>query len=84
VDSDGNVYLLGRLKTKAFIGTNFKKEIVLPTYIKNVAKVQIWCAFPEVNRGRSSLQFASDVNRPFGQAQAARRIRRGGPLQTTL
>src|SRR5713101_1167728 len=30
VDSNGNVYLLDKLKTKAFIGTNYKKEIVLP------------------------------------------------------
>ena len=51
VDSDGNVYLLDKLKTKAFIGTNYKKEIVVPKYIKNVAKVQIWCAFAEVNLG---------------------------------
>src|ERR1700758_5645288 len=40
VDSDGNVYLLDKLKTKAFIGTNYKKEIVVPKYIKNVKKVR--------------------------------------------
>src|SRR6516164_3079269 len=45
VDSDGNVYLLDKLKTKALIGSNYKKEIVLPSHIKNVAKVQIWCTF---------------------------------------
>ena len=55
VDSDGNVYLLDKLKTKALIGSSFKKEIVLPGYIKNVAKVQIWCAFAEVNLGAASL-----------------------------
>ncbi len=59
VDSDGNVYLLDKLKTKAFIGTNFKKEIVLPKYVKNVAKVQIWCAFAEVNLGEAT--FSSPV-----------------------
>lgn len=59
VDSDGNVYLLDKLKTKAFVGTNFKKEIVLPKYIKNVVKVQIWCAFAEVNLGEAS--FSSPV-----------------------
>jgi hypothetical protein len=59
VDSDGNVYLLDKLKTKAFIGTNFKKEIVLPSYVKNVAKVQIWCAFAEVNLGEA--KFSSPV-----------------------
>src|SRR5215468_3071458 len=55
VDSDGNVYLLDKLKTKAFIGTSYKKEIVVPKYVKNVAKVQIWCAFAEVNLGEASF-----------------------------
>ena len=59
VDSDGNVYLLDKLKTKAFIGTNFKKEIVLPSYVKNVSKVVIWCAFAEVNLGEA--KFSSPV-----------------------
>ena len=59
VDSDGNVYLLDRLKTKAFVGTSFKKEIVVPKYVKNVAKVQIWCAFVEVNLGEAT--FSSPV-----------------------
>ncbi|PYV65460.1 MAG: hypothetical protein DMG97_32255 [Acidobacteria bacterium] len=54
VDSDGNVYLLDKLKTKAFIGTNYKKEIVLPSYVKNVSKVVIWCACAEVNLARRS------------------------------
>lgn len=59
VDSDGNVYLLDKLKTKAFIGSNYKKEIVVPKYVKNIAKVQIWCAFAEVNLGEAS--FSSPV-----------------------
>ena len=59
VDSDGNVYLLDKLKTKSLIVSSFKKEIVLPGYIKNVAKVQIWCAFAEVNLGEAS--FSSPV-----------------------
>lgn len=59
VDSDGNVYLLDKLKTKAFIGTNYKKEIVVPKYVKNIAKVQIWCAFAEVNLGEAT--FSSPV-----------------------
>src|SRR3974390_2733641 len=54
-DSDGNVYLLDKLKTKAFIGDNYKKEITLPKYVKNVAKVQIWCAYAEVNLGEASF-----------------------------
>jgi len=59
VDSNGNVYLLDKLKTKAFIGSNFKKEIVLPSYVKNVSKVVIWCAFAEVNLGEA--KFSSPV-----------------------
>jgi hypothetical protein len=55
VDSNGTVYLLDKLKTKAFIGTNYKKEIVLPSYIKNVSKVVIWCAFAEVNLGEATF-----------------------------
>jgi len=59
VDSDGNVYLVDKLKTKAFIGTNYKKEIIVPSYVKNVSKVVIWCAFAEVNLGEAS--FSSPV-----------------------
>jgi hypothetical protein len=59
VDSDGNVYLVDKLKTKAFIGTNHKKEIIVPSYVKNVSKVVIWCAFAEVNLGEAS--FSSPV-----------------------
>src|SRR5258708_12994255 len=46
VDSDGNVYLLDKLKTQAIIGQSFKKEIVVPKYVKNLAKLQIWCSYP--------------------------------------
>lgn len=59
VDSDGNVYQLDKLKTKAFIGDNYKKEIVVPKYVKNISKVVIWCAFAEVNLGEAS--FSSPV-----------------------
>ncbi len=59
VDSDGNVYLVDKLKTKAFVGDKFKKEIVVPSYVKNVSKVVIWCAFAEVNLGEAS--FSSPV-----------------------
>ena len=59
VDSDGNIYLVDKLKTKAFIGDKFKKEVVVPSYVKNVSKVVIWCAFAEVNLGEAS--FSSPV-----------------------
>src|ERR671922_270298 len=55
VDSKGNVYLLDRLKAKGEMSDmgmqngKYNKSITLPAYVKDVAKVQIWCAFAEVN-----------------------------------
>jgi hypothetical protein len=59
VDSDGNSYDLDKLKKKALIGDKYQKEIVLPTYVKNVSKVIIWCAWAEANLGEAS--FSSPV-----------------------
>ncbi len=60
VDSDGQVYLLDKLKKKALLGDKFQKEIVLPSYVKNVSKVIIWCAWAEANLGEAS--FSSPVH----------------------
>jgi len=60
VDSDGNVYLLDKLKKKALTGDNYQKEITVPAYVKNVSKVVIWCAWAEVNLGEAS--FSSPVH----------------------
>jgi len=60
VASDGQVYLLDKLKKKALIGDKYQKEIVLPGYVKNVSKVIIWCAWAEANLGEAS--FSSPVN----------------------
>ena len=59
VDSDGQVYLLDKLKKKALLGDKYQKEIVLPSYVKNVNKVVIWCAWAEANLGEAS--FSSPV-----------------------
>jgi len=59
VDSDGQVYLLDKLKKKALIGDKYQKEIVLPGYVNNVSKVIIWCAWAEANLGEAS--FSSPV-----------------------
>ena len=59
VDSDGQVYLLDKLKKKALIGDKYQKEIVLPGYVKNVSKVIIWCAWAEANLGEAN--FSSPV-----------------------
>ncbi len=52
VDSKGNVYLLQRLVIK---GEKYNKSIVLPSFVKDVAKVQIWCAFAETLLGEASF-----------------------------
>ena len=50
VDSKGTVYQLDRLKAK---NDKYNKSITLPSYIHDVAKVQIWCAFAEVLLGEA-------------------------------
>lgn len=49
VDSKGNVYLLNQLKIKG--GTN--RQVVVPSYIKDVVKVQIWCSWAEALLGEA-------------------------------
>lgn len=50
VDSKGNVYLLDRVQAK---NGKYNKSITLPSYIPDVAKVQIWCAFAETLLGEA-------------------------------
>lgn len=52
VDSKGNIYLLNRLVIKE---DKYNKSITLPAYIKDVAKVQIWCAWAEALLGEASF-----------------------------
>ena len=52
VDSKGTVYLLDRLKLK---DDKINRSIVLPTYIQDVATVQMWCAWAEVVLGEASF-----------------------------
>jgi hypothetical protein len=52
VDSHGNVYLLNRLKIK---DDKYNQTITLPGYVKDVAKVQIWCAWAETLLGEASF-----------------------------
>ena len=53
VDSKGNVYLLQRLDIK---GGKVNKSITLPSYIPDVAKVQIWCAWAETLLGEAPFE----------------------------
>jgi len=53
VDSNGTTYLLDRLMTK---GDKMNKSIVVPDYVKDIAKVQMWCAFAETNLGEAAFE----------------------------
>jgi hypothetical protein len=52
IDSKGTVYLLDRLKLK---DDKINTSIALPAYIRDVAKVQMWCAWAEVVLGEASF-----------------------------
>jgi len=53
VDTRGDVYLLQRLVVK---GDKFNKTIVVPRYIRDIAKVQIWCAWAETLLGETAFE----------------------------
>src|ERR1041384_4362775 len=57
VDSKGNVYTLDAFKIKS--GNNEKREVVVPSYVPNIVKVQVYCAWAEVLLGEAS--FSSPV-----------------------
>jgi hypothetical protein len=57
VDSKGNVYTLDAFKIKA--GNGEKREVVVPAYVPDVAKVQVYCAWAEVLLGEAG--FAAPV-----------------------
>ena len=52
VDSDGRVYLLERLVAK---DGKYNKTVNVPAYVKDVVKVQIWCAFAETLLGEAAV-----------------------------
>ena len=56
VDSSGSTYLLQRLGTKNLGGLakdRINMSITLPAYVKDVAKVQIYCAWAEAVLGEA-------------------------------
>src|ERR1051326_8130080 len=56
VTSDGAVFLLDKIKIKNPAGGDkVRKEITLPAYVKDVATVQIYCAWAEVVLGEASF-----------------------------
>lgn len=54
VDSKGMIYTLDAFKIKG----GEKRMVVIPAYVPNVAKVQVYCAFAEVLLGESSFTSA--------------------------
>jgi hypothetical protein len=59
VDSKGQVFLLQRLGIK---GDKVNTRIVLPGYVKDVAKVQIYCAWAEVVLGETTFDGTLTTN----------------------
>ncbi len=55
IDSKGNVFLLQALKIK---GDKVNRSILVPDYVTDIAKVQIWCAFAEVLLGEATFHKA--------------------------
>jgi hypothetical protein len=56
VDNKGNVYTLDAFKIKG--GNNEKREVVVPGYVPNIVKVQVYCAWAEVLLGEANFSSA--------------------------
>ena len=52
VDSKGTVFMLQKIAIK---DNKMNRKITLPDYIKEVAKVVIWCAWAESNLGEAAF-----------------------------
>ena len=52
VDSKGNVFLLQRMKIK---GDKENRTITIPSYVHDVAKVQIYCSWAEALLGEAAF-----------------------------
>jgi hypothetical protein len=60
IDSKGNIYTLDAFKIKGTLGNNAeKREVDVPSYVKDIAKVQVYCAWAQVLLGEAS--FSSPV-----------------------
>ena len=54
VDSNGTIYTLDAFKIKG----GEKREVAVPAYVKDIAKVQVYCAWAEVLLGESAFSTA--------------------------
>lgn len=52
VDSSGNIYTLDAFK----ISGGEKREVTVPSYVPNIAKVQVYCAYAEILLGEADYQ----------------------------
>jgi hypothetical protein len=59
VDSRGNVYLLQRLGIK---DNKINTQITLPSYIRDIVKVQIYCAWAEALLGETTFDSTLTIN----------------------
>jgi hypothetical protein len=59
IDSNGNTYLLQRLGIK---GDKVNTSITLPAFVKDVAKVQIYCAWAEAVLGETTFASTQMTN----------------------
>ena len=53
MDSKGNIYTLDAFKIKS--GNNEKREVVVPSYVHDIVKVQVYCAWAEVLLGEAAF-----------------------------
>ena len=58
VDKQGNVFLLNQFR---LAGDKTNLDIVLPSYIKSISKVQVWCSFAEVVLGEARFSKAVEL-----------------------
>jgi hypothetical protein len=59
IDSSGNVYLLQRLGIK---DNKVNTQITLPAFIRDIAKVQIYCAWAEAVLGETTFDATLTLN----------------------
>jgi len=53
IDSKGNIYTLDAFKVKA--GNGEKREVMVPAYVRDIVKVQVYCAWAEVILGQAGF-----------------------------
>jgi hypothetical protein len=58
VDSKGNIYTLDAFKIKG--GNGEKRQVAVPSYVQDIVKVQVYCAWAEILLGEAT--FSPAVN----------------------